>query len=125
MMILRPDYLDAIRPFMGIPTVKILTGIRRCGKSTIFQMLLEELNARGVAQESIITRRYTDMELDAFDQRSMYEDLKAAMEGKGRCCLLLDEVQEGGRLGKSSEQPAGKHRRGYLRDRLQLQADEQ
>lgn len=94
MMILRPDYLDAIRPFMGIPTVKILTGIRRCGKSTIFQMLLEELNARGVAQESIITRRYTDMELDAFDQRSMYEDLKAAMEGKGRCCLLLDEVQE-------------------------------
>lgn len=93
-MILRPDYLEAIRPFVDAPMVKILTGIRRCGKSTIFLMLHDELLERGIAEENIISRRYTDMELEGFDQRGMYEDLKAALAGKGRCYLLLDEVQE-------------------------------
>ena len=93
-MILRPDYLEAIRPFMDAPLVKILTGIRRCGKSTIFLMLHDELRNRGIAEERIVSRRYTDMELDDFDQRRMYEDLKAAIAQKDRCYLLLDEVQE-------------------------------
>ena len=93
-MILRPDYLEAIRPFIDAPLVKILTGIRRSGKSTIFLMLHDELRKRGIAGDNIISRRYTDMELDRVDQHSMYEDLKAAIAGKGRCYLLLDEVQE-------------------------------
>ncbi len=93
-MILRPDYLGAIRPFMDAPIVKILTGIRRCGKSTIFLMLKDELQARGVSEKNILSRRYTDMEIGGFDQRAMYEDLKAAISGKDRCYLLLDEVQE-------------------------------
>ena len=93
-MILRPGYLEAIRPFIDAPIVKILSGIRRCGKSTILLMLHEELRERGVAEENIISRRYTDMELEGFDQRAMYEDLKAAIADHGRCYLLLDEVQE-------------------------------
>lgn len=93
-MIFRPDYLETIRPFIDAPMVKILTGIRRCGKSTIFLMLQDELKKRGIAGDHIISRRYTDMELDQYDQRSMYEDLKAAIADKGRCYLLLDEVQE-------------------------------
>ena len=93
-MILRPDYLKAIRPFIDAPLVKILSGIRRCGKSTIFLMLHDELRERGIAGENIISRRYTDMELEGIDQRSMYKDLKTAITGKGRCYLLLDEVQE-------------------------------
>jgi len=93
-MILRPSYLEAIRPFMDAAVVKILTGIRRSGKSTIFLMLHDELRARGIKEENIISRRYTDMEFGDFDQRGMYEDLKAAIARKGRCYLLLDEVQE-------------------------------
>ena len=93
-MILRPDYLKAICPFIDVPLVKILTGIRRCGKSTIFLMLRDELLEKGVTEDSIIFRRYTDMELEGFNQHSMYEDLKAAIAGKVRCYLLLDEVQE-------------------------------
>ena len=93
-MILRPGYLEAIRPFIDAPIVKILSGIRRCGKSTILLMLHVELRERGVAEENIISRRYTDMELEGFDQRAMYEDLKAAIADHGRCYLLLDEVQE-------------------------------
>ena len=42
-MINRPNYIEAIKPFIDQPLVKILAGIRRCGKSTIFEMLKEEL----------------------------------------------------------------------------------
>ena len=45
-MINRPDYIAAIEPFIDKPLVKILAGIRRCGKSTIFEMLREELLRR-------------------------------------------------------------------------------
>ena len=41
-MINRPDYIEAIEPFIDKPLVKILAGVRRCGKSTIFEMLKEE-----------------------------------------------------------------------------------
>ena len=93
-MSLREEYLAAIRPFIDTPLVKILTGIRRCGKSTIFLMLHDELLKRGAAEKAVISRRYTDMDLEGFDQRAMYDDLKTAIAGKGRCYLLLDEVQE-------------------------------
>ena len=93
-MILRPDYIEAVRPFIDAPLVKILSGIRRCGKSTIFLMLREEFLNRRVSEKNIISRCYTDQELDSIDQESMYKDLKAAIAGKGRCYLLLDEVQE-------------------------------
>ena len=42
-MIIRPDYIRAIEPFIDVPIVKILTGVRRCGKSTILEMIQEEL----------------------------------------------------------------------------------
>ena len=94
-MIYRPDYIDAIAPFIDKPLVKILAGVRRCGKSTIFEMLRQELLRRGAAEGSIISRRYTEMELaDALTAKAMYEDIRSAISGKGRCYLLLDAVQE-------------------------------
>ena len=57
-MILRPDYINAIEPFIDSPIVKILAGVRRCGKSTILEMVADELMQRGVSKESIIERRY-------------------------------------------------------------------
>lgn len=94
-MILRPQYMEALRPFMDKPLVKILAGIRRSGKSTLFLMLRDELLERGVAPENILLRRYTDMALsDLLEQKAMYTELQAAIRGKGRCYLLLDEVQE-------------------------------
>lgn len=93
-MILRPNYLQAMLPFKDAPVVKILHGVRRCGKSTILQMLREELLRQNTAEETIVFRNYTDMELDQLDQKRMYEDLKDATSGKGHCYLLLDEVQE-------------------------------
>ena len=50
-MILRPSYIEAIAPFIDQPLVKILAGVRRCGKSTIFEMLADELRRRGVPED--------------------------------------------------------------------------
>lgn len=94
-MIFRPDYIEALKPFMGKPLVKILAGIRRCGKSTIFEMLREELLRRGISAENIIVKRYTEMDIpENLTAKQMYDELVAAMDGKGYCYLLLDEIQE-------------------------------
>ena len=53
-MINRPIYVDKIMAYVNTPFVKILTGIRRCGKSTILRMLMEEMKKR----VSVITRFY-------------------------------------------------------------------
>ena len=94
-MIIRPDYIMAIEPFINKPLVKILAGVRRCGKSTIFEMLKGELVSRGIDSNCIIHRRYTDMDMpENMTAKAMYAELTAEMQGKGRCYLLLDEIQE-------------------------------
>ena len=60
-MILRPDYINAIEPFIDSPIVKILAGVRRCGKSTILEMVADELIKHGSSKENIIERRYNEI----------------------------------------------------------------
>ena len=94
-MIVRPHYLDELKKYRDVPLVKILAGIRRCGKSTILDMLREELLANGVRPEQIIERRYTSLDLgDLPAAKDMYQDIKAELNAAGRNYLLLDEVQE-------------------------------
>lgn len=94
-MIIRPDYINAITPYIDTPLVKILAGVRRCGKSTILEMMKEELIRRGIKKENIIFRKYNEMEIDdGFSAKDMYDELKGIIIGKGRCYLLLDELQE-------------------------------
>ena len=94
-MIYRPDYMDALKAFKDKPLVKILTGVRRCGKSTIFQMFKEELIREGVSQDHIIEKRYTDMDIpESITAKQMYDELVEAIGGKEHCYLLLDEIQE-------------------------------
>ena len=94
-MIVRPHYLDELKKYQDVPLVKILAGIRRCGKSTILDMLREDLLANGVRPEQIIERRYTSLDLgDLPAAKDMYQDIKADLNAAGRNYLLLDEVQE-------------------------------
>jgi len=91
----RPLYLETIKAYIDVPLVKILVGIRRCGKSTILEMLKHELLAKGIKPEAIITRRYTSLHIpESFSARDMYDDLKRNMGESSRCYLLLDELQE-------------------------------
>ena len=94
-MIFRPDYVEAVRPFIDQPLVKILAGVRRSGKSTIFEMIREELKQRGVADDRIILKKYTEMDVpENITAKQMYDELTFAMTGEGRYYLLLDEIQE-------------------------------
>ena len=53
-MIIRPNYLERIKPFIDVKLVKILAGIRRCGKSTILEMLKLELLSRGIDENILM-----------------------------------------------------------------------
>lgn len=94
-MILRPQYMNTLRQYRDVPLVKILAGIRRCGKSTILEMLRDDLMAGGVAADRVIFLRYTSEDFDeGMTDRDMYKDIRSRMIGEGRYYLLLDEVQE-------------------------------
>lgn len=94
-MITRPYYLDILRTYRDISLVKILAGIRRCGKSTILDMLKDDLLKSGVLSEHIIQMRFTSEELDdGLTSKQMYRNIKEKMTDSGRYYLLLDEVQE-------------------------------
>ncbi len=94
-MIVRPHYLEMLRTYRDIPLVKILAGIRRCGKSTILQMLKEDLLKNGVSAGLIISMSYTSEDFDDnMTDKDMYNSIKEKMACGGRYYLLLDEVQE-------------------------------
>ena len=93
-MIKRPSYINEVSKFIDVPIVKILAGVRRSGKSTILEMIKEELLSRGISSERIISRKYNEIELDDMTSKEMYNDLKDAVSDKGRCYLFLDEIQE-------------------------------
>lgn len=94
-MILRPDYIEAVKPFMDAPLVKILTGVRRCGKSTIFEMIRQELLEKGIPEDHIIMKKYTEMDIpDTITAKQMYNELVSRVEDDKRYYFLLDEIQE-------------------------------
>ena len=83
-MIFRPDYVEAVKPFIDQPLVKILAGVRRSGKSTIFEMIRAELKQRGVGDDRIILKKYTEMDIpENITAKQMYDELTFAMTGEG------------------------------------------
>lgn len=94
-MIIRPQYMELLKTYRDVPLVKILAGIRRCGKSTILEMLRDDLLKSGVSADHIISMRYTSEDFDdGMTDKDMYRSIKEQMTGDGRYYLLLDEVQE-------------------------------
>ncbi|MCI8632899.1 MAG: ATP-binding protein [Lachnospiraceae bacterium] len=94
-MIVRPYYLELLKTYRDVPLVKILAGIRRCGKSTILEMLQDDLIKNGVSADHIISMRYTSEDFDAgMTDKDMYSSIKEQIIDSQRYYLLLDEVQE-------------------------------
>lgn len=95
MMIYRPLYVDRIMAYVDTPFVKILTGVRRCGKSTILKMIMERLKTeRNIPAERIISCRYDSMEFEDMTAKQMYAQLKGQLSPDGKTYLFLDEIQE-------------------------------
>jgi len=92
----RNQYIEKILPFLGKPVVKVITGMRRSGKSCLIRMLIEKLISDGVRREQII---YVDKESYEFDAIRTYHDLAAhikvkRLKGKSVCHVFIDEIQE-------------------------------
>lgn len=94
-MIVRPYYMTLLKTYRNVSLVKVLAGIRHCGKSTILEMLQDDLIKSGVPADHIINMRYTSEDFDdGMTDKDMYNGIKEKMTGGGRYYLLLDEVQE-------------------------------
>ena len=94
-MINRPIYIDKIMAYTDTPFEKILTGVRRCGKSTILKLIMEKLRKeRGVPEEQIVSYRFDSMEYEGMTAKQMYQELKSRLSPNGRTYLFLDEMQE-------------------------------
>ncbi|PTN38480.1 ATP-binding protein [Desulfonatronum sp. SC1] len=94
-MIKRENYINRVRPFIDKDVVKVFTGIRRSGKSTLLQLLQRELMADGVSEQQILTINFESMAYANRDARSVYEEIRGKSESSGgRTYLFLDEIQE-------------------------------
>ena len=94
-MIDRPMYVEKIMAYTDTPFVKIITGIRRSGKSTILKLIMKKLQEeRNVPAEQIISYRFDSMEYEGMTAKQMYDELKSKLCPSGRTYLFLDEMQE-------------------------------
>jgi hypothetical protein len=95
-MIQRDRYLKQISPFIGKPVIKVITGIRRCGKSTFLKMICNTLIERKISPDNIVLINKDSMEFDFignYQQLDTYVK-KRIKNIKGIVYLFIDEIQE-------------------------------
>ena len=95
-MIKREMYMSRIRPFIGSDLVKVMTGIRRCGKSVMLELIQQELKETGVTPDQIISINFEDMSYTHLQTSSSLHDeiKKRAAKIEGKVYLFFDEIQE-------------------------------
>ncbi len=95
-MLARELYMKRIRPFIGKDLVKVLTGIRRSGKSVMLALVRDELHTAGIRDENILSYNFESMTTSHLRMaQALYEEVRqrvSAMEG--RAYLFFDEIQE-------------------------------
>jgi len=91
----RPLYLDRIEPFIDAPVVKVLTGLRRSGKSRLLELVAQRLRDRGIPRERIAHLNFDSLEWASIaSAQALHAHLAAALPPQGRVYVLLDEIQE-------------------------------
>ena len=100
-MIKRDFYLKALRDWREKQVIKVVTGVRRCGKSTLFQQYIGYLLSEGVRQEQIIYINLEDFAYEALlDYRQLYSYIESRLSLDGFTYVFLDEAQQAGALKK-------------------------
>lgn len=95
-MIVRQKYLDQLLAFRDRDLIKVVTGVRRCGKSTLLDMMRAYLEAEGVPSERLIAFKMESMEYDGLDYRGLYQLVRSRVAGVEHPYLFFDELQEVG-----------------------------
>ena len=94
-MIARDSYFDQIAPFVGKNIIKVLVGVRRCGKSTLLQMLYQRFLEQGVPAADMLHIRLESSEFSHLDTADRLTEYVYAHIDKSRPVkLLFDEIQE-------------------------------
>ncbi|AXL21216.1 ATPase [Megasphaera sp. ASD88] len=95
-MIKREAYMSRIRPFIGSDLVKVLTGIRRCGKSVMLELIQEEIMASGVDPSQFISINFENMSNASLCTAQALHDeiICRAAKISGKIYLFFDEIQE-------------------------------
>lgn len=93
-MIFRPSYINKITKYIDTPFVKILSGVRRSGKSTILKMIANKLRERGILEECIITYNLDSLKYEGITAKAFYNEIKEKLPPGKKAYLLLDEIQE-------------------------------
>jgi len=91
--IIRKEYMDRLRSVKDLTdTIKIITGIRRCGKTTVMEQFMEELRTEGIPDEDMIYMNFEVMDNDFEDYKAFHAAISKKLAG-GRKYVFLDEVQ--------------------------------
>lgn len=91
----REAYMEKIRPFINKDLVKVLTGIRRSGKSTLLQLVQQELLANGISEAQICSINFESLARANSDMMTTYQELlDFGKNHSGKTYIFLDEIQE-------------------------------
>ena len=90
----RDLYLNQMFAFQDTEMIKVMTGIRRCGKSSLMKLMAEHLRENGVADDQILEMNFESMSIPEMDARGFYEYVKARICPDKRTYLFFDEVQK-------------------------------
>ena len=94
MLIIRELYLSKIRKYYDIDLIKVLTGIRRAGKSRILEQIIDELKNTGIDENHIIAINFEDMDYEYINTSSKLNDyVKSKIKDDNKYYLFLDEIQ--------------------------------
>lgn len=90
----RKEYLDFLVKSKDRQIIKVVSGVRRCGKSTLFEIYKDFLLENGVAKNQIISINFEDMDYEELtDYKKLYEYIKSKMIEDKRNYIFLDEIQ--------------------------------
>jgi hypothetical protein len=94
MLIQRPDYLNFLMEWKDEPIIKVISGIRRCGKSTLFDLYQAELAAQGVKDDQIIAINFEDAENEPLrEYHALHDYVTSGMQTGKMNYIFLDEIQ--------------------------------
>lgn len=95
-MVERESYMKRIRPFIGSELVKVLTGIRRSGKSVMLDLIKEELKRQGISESQFISINFENMSNAGLcTAGALHKEIMDRASGiEGKICLFFDEIQE-------------------------------
>lgn len=93
-MIERKEYLEKLKKWKDKDLIKVITGIRRCGKSTLFELYIDYLKSIGIEDNHIISINLEDPDNEFDTYKDLYKYVKEQIKDKKPYYVFLDEVQK-------------------------------